>query len=386
MLLVVTPVALRNYDVCGRWVWVSNNSGINFYIGNNRNWDVSLTVQPGFDWEKLLRIPYLQHGARTPVEADSYFSRMAWVETRQAPVSFATRLARKALAFWHGRELPRNLDIYGWRATSYLLAATVWRAGIFFPCGLLVPLALVGACALRRNRAGALLMAAAVAFGLLVALYFPCSRYRVPILPVVVLLACAGVKALADAIRSKAWPQAGTLVALVLAAGLTANLPFAWPTDSIRYDAHLWNALGVAADVRGDLATAKHCYEEAVYRDPTLADARFNLGSAFTRQHDTPRAEACYEAAIAARADHDKARVNLAILLAERDEIAGALHQLVMAETFNPLNAEAFANHAAVLQRVGRSREALEMLARAATIDPGKYRGKCQRMEQALRK
>jgi tetratricopeptide (TPR) repeat protein len=164
---------------------------------------------------------------------------------------------------------------------------------------------------------------------------------------------------------------------------VAANRPLHWPTDAIRYDAHLWNAIGVAADVRRDTATAKTCYEEAVRRDPRLADAQFDLGTIFARQKDRVRAEACYEAAIAARADHDRARVNLAIHLADRGEIAPALQHLSMAEALNPLNAEAFANHAAILQRAGRNEEALEKLVRAAELD-GRYRALCRSLQQAL--
>ncbi len=373
VLLVVTPVALRNYDACGKWVWISRNGGTNFYVGNCRNWEVTLTVQPGFDWDKLLRVPFLQNHVKDAVDADRQFSRMTWQDAQRAPGAYARHLVRKAAIFWHGCEIPRNLDIYGWRDSSHLLGATVWQAGVQFPCGLLVPLALAGACALRRRREVLLLAGAALAFGLLVACYFPCSRYRVPVLPVVVLLAAAGVQELVTAIQARTWRTAGVLGALVLAAGVAANLPLDWPTNRIRYDAHLWNAIGVAADVRRDLPQARTCYEEAVRRDAKFADAYFNLGTVYARQKDTARAETCYEAALAARADHDLARVNLAIHLADRGQPVAALHQFAMAEALNPLNASAFANHAAVLQRLGRNQEALEILERAAAIEPRRY-------------
>ena len=210
-----------------------------------------------------------------------------------------------------------------------------------------------------HRREGVLLTGAAVAFGLLVAFYFPCSRYRVPMLPVVVLLAVAGVQTLVAALASRAWPTVGMLSALTLVYGVAANLPLQWPTDQIRYDAQLWNAMGAAADVRRDLTTAKQCYVEAVRRDPKLADAQFNLGTLFARQQDRGRAETCYEAAIAARPDHDKAHVNLAIHLTDRGQITAALSHFALAEALNPLNAEAFVNHAAALQRAGRDQEAL---------------------------
>ena len=384
VFLAITPVALRNYAACGQWVWLSTNGGANLYIGNNRSWDVTLTAQPGLDWDKLMRLPYQQYGVQNSVDADRQFRRMAWQEAQRAPLACAQLLARKAAVFWHGREIPRNIDIYGWRETSLTLRATVWQAGLNFPCGLLVPLALVGACALRRRREVALLAGAAAMFGLLVALYFPCSRYRVPILPIVVLLACIGAQALADAVRPRTWRTAFVLGFVVFAAAAAANLPLHWPTDRIRYDAHLWNAIGTAADVRHDLTTAKRCYEEAVGRDPKFADALFNLGTTFARQKDSLRAETCYEAAISARADHDQARINLAIHLSDRGQVTAALQQLTLAETINPLNAEAFANHAAVLQRAGRNEEALEKLARAAELNPRKYRPLCRAMLRSL--
>ena len=85
-----------------------------------------------------------------------------------------------------------------------------------------------------------------------------------------------------------------------------------------------------------------------------------------------------------ARADHDQARINLAIHLSDRGQVTAALQQLTLAETINPLNAEAFANHAAVLQRAGRNEEALEKLARAAELNPPKYRPLCRAMLRSL--
>jgi tetratricopeptide (TPR) repeat protein len=220
-----------------------------------------------------------------------------------------------------------------------------------------------------------------VATGLFVAIYFPCSRYRVPVLPLVVVLAVAGAQALGAAWRARAWSPAVAHTGLLLAAVAAVNLPLAWPTDRIRYDAHLWNAMGVAADVRRDLGTARRCYEEAVRRDSRLADAQFNLGTVYTRLKDALRAETCYEAAVTARADHDKARVNLGISLADRGKMKEALHQFTMAEALNPLNAEAFANHAAVLQRAGRQEEAVAMLRQAAKLEQ-RYRALCHALER----
>ena len=370
LLAVTAPVVIRNHAICGRWVWISANSGTNFYLGNNRNWERTLTAMPELDWNQLLRRPFLQSQVRSAAGADHQFQHMALQEARQNPAAFAARLARKSLVFWHGREIPRNIDIYGWRDQSMLLCATVWRAGICFPNGLLVPLALVGAVALRRRREGQLLVAGIVVFGLLVSLYFPCSRYRVPVLPLVVVLACAGAQALQAAVRERRWQVAGALATLACVAGVAANAPLHWPTDRVRYDAHLWYAVGAGAGADGDLDTARMCYQKALEIDPQFADVQFNLGTLYARQQDAARAEACYEAALVARPDHDKARANLALLLAARGQDESALQQLLRAESDNPLNAEAFFRHAALLLRLGRKDEALVPLNRATAFNP----------------
>lgn len=384
LLVVTTPVTLRNHAACGRWVWISANSGANFYIGNNPNWETTLTAMPELDWNKLLRIPYLQDPTiRNPVDADRYFQRQAIREALHEPSAFCSRLVRKALAFWHGRELPRNIDITGWRDQSRLLQLSVWHAGVYFPTGLLVPFALAGVIALRRKRAAILLAGCAVSFSLLVALFFPCSRYRLPVLPLIVVLACAGAHILACAVRARNLRASGAWVALLLLAGLAANGPMQWPTDAVRYDAHLWYAIGAGAQVRNDSSTAQCCYKQALRLDPSLADARFNLGRLYADQQDPARAEACYESATAIRPDHDRAHVNLAILLAARNQTEAALRHLALAETVNPRNAEAWYNHAALLIRAGRKADALAPLEQASRLNP-QYSPQYRALQTAL--
>jgi tetratricopeptide (TPR) repeat protein len=172
------------------------------------------------------------------------------------------------------------------------------------------------------------------------------------------------------AVREKQTRTIRMLAVALVVLVVLANMPFTWPTDSVNYNAHLWNAIGAAADTRGDKIMAKNSYQRALEFDPRFADAHFNLGSVYTRNGDDMRAEACYEGAVAARPDHDKARINLALLLAKRGRVEDALRQLTFAEMVNPLNAGAFYNHAAVLMQAGKRAEALAPLNRAAVLEP----------------
>jgi len=66
-LLMVLPVAMRNYDACGKWVWISCNSGTNFYVGNSRDWEDAghggQPRQPG----RLYHLP-LRHEPQDPAQ------------------------------------------------------------------------------------------------------------------------------------------------------------------------------------------------------------------------------------------------------------------------------------------------------------------------------
>ena len=381
--LVVLPIVAHNASAAGRWAGLATSDGVDFYIGNSTAWREALAVQPGLDWDRLVRRPFEQ-GAGSEVEASRWFRARALREMEEDPAAAVRRCLLKAAVFWHGREIPRNIDLYGWRGASRLLSASVWHAGLYFPIGLLVPLAAVGMVAARRRRAVLFLGAAMLAFGLLVALFFPCSRYRVPVLPPLVVLAAVGAEALAGAWRARRLGLCCGLACCGLVVGVAANVPFGWPTDRVRYDAHLWNAVGAAAAVRSECSTARACYEKALRLDPALADASFNLGVLLERLYDRRGAESCYRAALGVRPDHDRAHLNLALLLVQDKRFDDALGHVVEAERLNPLDADAWYNHAAVLQRAGRLREALEPLRRAASLDAA-YRPQLQAFEKGLR-
>jgi hypothetical protein len=50
--LPVAAVALRNLAVSGEPVLISSNGGINFYIGNNPDYDVTVRIRPGGEFTR----------------------------------------------------------------------------------------------------------------------------------------------------------------------------------------------------------------------------------------------------------------------------------------------------------------------------------------------
>ena len=71
---------------------------------------------------------------------------------RSDPAGFIGGLVGKALRFISSREIPRNVDVYVMSNWSKLLGILAWKVGGFgFPFGVLLPLAILGAIAARRE-------------------------------------------------------------------------------------------------------------------------------------------------------------------------------------------------------------------------------------------
>ena len=53
--LVIAPVTLRNYLIGDDLVLISSNGGINFYLGNNANYEETIRIPPGPAWRALVK-------------------------------------------------------------------------------------------------------------------------------------------------------------------------------------------------------------------------------------------------------------------------------------------------------------------------------------------
>ena len=158
-----------------------------------------------------------------------------------------------------GEHLPA-LDMYHARGDSAVLAALLWKWGLAFPFGLVVPLALLGVgFALAARERGTLLALLFVATGAIgTALYGAHAETRMVLVPVLLLFAVSGVGQLAQ--LSWAW-RGGAVAGLVLVAVLvnasTPAMDRAAQASQHRY-------LGRAYAELGMTATAVAAYEQAL--------------------------------------------------------------------------------------------------------------------------
>lgn len=171
--LVLSPWLLRNYEVFGRFVFIRDDFGLQFRLGNNRLADGMLiaTLQPNLnqpEFEKFARLGEIAY------EADCRRLAFEWIRTH--PEQFAIISMKRFFYYWNG--VPRPTDsIAPWDFRSSLFLASsvlaIWGVGR----------------ALRQKRPGAWLFAGLVlTYPTVYYFVFPHARYRHPIEPELIIL------------------------------------------------------------------------------------------------------------------------------------------------------------------------------------------------------
>ncbi len=367
--LVIAPVTLRNYAVGGDTVLVSWNGGVNYYIGNNADYEDIVSIRAGWEWTDFVMRPD-RAGITRPSEKSSFFFNEAKQYIASDPLGWAGLQLRKTAEFWRGDEIGRNQPVYYWRTYSPVLAATMWKQGLAFPFGLLAPFALLGiALSLRRPEARLPLLFTLV-YSTSVIAFFPAARYRLPVVPVLAVFAAWGGVWLYQAIREKR-PRAtaagfGALAALVIAA--SAGVP---PMD-MEGEAEVHFDLGDAYLRAGALAPAQAAFTRALESDPTYWEARFNIGTIRGMMGDNTGAVSILQDVSEAEPDRAEVWLNLAAAHLALTEMMPARIAFERVLSIDPKHEDAYIQLLALSVRQDDSTAAQELLARVEVNLPEK--------------
>ena len=231
LVAIAAPLALRRAlasahgEAASLW-------GIHFYVGSRLDGDGGYTVVPGVaddvfgHVDDARALAEASRGRRlTPAEVSRYWLGRGLEEIRRDPAAYLVlegRKLRRLLA-------PREEDVFGDDYAVYAARSLVLRAGLTF--GAVAPLAMLGLVLVTMRRAPlgwCVAVAAAYAASLLV--FFVTSRYRLPVVPP--LLLCAGVALawLAD-LRARPLAFAAAAGGLSVAAWGALGAP---PSDVLR--------------------------------------------------------------------------------------------------------------------------------------------------------
>lgn len=360
LVVVLAPVATRNYAVGGGFHLTTSQLGTNLFIGNNPAADGSyVSLRPGRGSPEYERVDATElaeqaTGRRlTPGEVSSYWTDRALTFIREQPAEWMTLMLRKIRLLASATETIDTESLESHAEHSNLLAAVsvVWHFGI------LLPLAIVGAVMLwpERRRIG-VIYAMLIAYAASVVAFFVVARYRYPLVPLLVVFGAAGVTGLRSfaAIASRR-----RLVITGIAAAVITVSAF-WPLHTAASRRAITeNNLGAALQEAGRTDDAIARYLRALDLDAGYTPALNNLGTALRTAGRTGEAIEVYERALVRQPAAPGLHYNLANAMMSQGRRSDAIDHFRQALAINPRLVEARTNLGLALEADGKIDEAI---------------------------
>lgn len=374
--VVIAPVTVRNFLASGDFVLITSNGGLNFYIGNSEISTGGYAKPEGLDLEVDVEgrnIAQRDLGTELgPSGVSAYWLGRARSFISANPGRWAALLLRKLSFTMSSYELPQLENYYFQRSYSGLLSLPLPGFAIVAPFGILGLMLSLGR---RRSRLLSLFVAAHVAS---IVAFFVVARYRLPIVPVLILGASFLVVDAYDRLRAgrlrHVWWAAPVLALLIFL--VNANL---YAVDRVRAFGQAHYRLGLIYGDRGELERAAAEYGLAIELDPEYTKSYLNLGAILAESGRDDEAAEIFRQAIEIDPVYAAARVNLAIILRQQGKAEEAISELRRALEGEPANAMAMTQLGVSLYRQGRWEEAKRVLEEAARCDDdGRERAEIQ--------
>ncbi len=397
-LLLILPVTLRNIIVADDFTLLTSNGGVNLLIGQQAKYKgifAHVTDRPQADFDPSLEKTLEQETGRDLKGSEvsrilaGRAVRLFLKDWRAMPGLYF----HKAYRFWNGYELPQITSYDYWRGHLWPLRLLPVSFVLMAAAGLL------GFLLLPRP-GKTLLLLLVLGYFLSLMPFFPTSRYRLPLVPVLAVPAAALLVHLVR--RGKRWPRLAAALVLLIAAlwpGWTAfsRSEVAWQVHlhmasraSRRGDVQTILAQGDLAEqarpglaetpyqIAGHLENAKafpaaiSALRLAAVRDPDERLIPYRLGRDFEATGDTTEALAAYMRA----ADMDTAwclpYLHAGLLLHNQGRTDQALAALAQAYRRAPGNRQVRVNYASMLAETGDLSRARTLL-RSLTADQPDY-------------
>jgi 4-amino-4-deoxy-L-arabinose transferase-like glycosyltransferase len=226
VVMAIAPVTIRNRLVSGEWVLIAATGGQVLYQANNPNNPTGdsmplahVRFTPPYERVDTHRLAEAEVGHRlTPAEMSAYWRDKAVAFMKDNPGTMLKLMGRRVLRFWNQLEIPDNHSIDEFKRFSWVLRLPL--PGYW----LIAPFALVGLVLLRSRWREMLGLYAVLGLYLLSLLpLWVTSRYRLPMVGVLILLAAAGMVELARLVRALDPP-----LRWKPGAGLAAACLFCW--------------------------------------------------------------------------------------------------------------------------------------------------------------
>ena len=364
--LMLAPVTLRNLIIADDFVLLTSNGGVNLLIGQQHDYKgifapVMEEAQAEFDPSMETTLERELGRDLKGSEVSRILTRRAWEKVRENPGAMPLHYARKAYRFWNGYELPQIVSYDYWK-TQF---SALWVLPV--PFVLLSALGLLGFRFLPRTaRWIMVILIGSYFFSLLP--FFPTSRYRQPVAPLLAVNAAVFLVALfKGTARRTVWLP----VAVLTVAALLPRWAALGPAE-VNWQVHLHEAS--RASKRGDLTKTLAKGRQAEEARPGLADTPFHLSLYL---EDLGAHDEALDALGLARVRYPGSRLipyRMGRNYEQMKKYNEALEAYERASFLDPDWAYPFLRGGLVMNLQGRKARALDLMEKAYERSPGNFR------------
>jgi Tfp pilus assembly protein PilF len=358
VLLVITPVSIRNSVLAREFTLTTTQAGQNLYIGNSPynntgQYQAPPWVRPTPEFEQTDLAEYANNAAGKTLAysgVSRFYTRAALSWATSHGRDFTRLLWRKTVLYFNNLEVPDNQDIYFFSRYSWVLRLPLLSFGLVFALGLAAMI--ITARGLGRLSFVIFYFGSAAS----VIAFFVFSRYRTPTLPALLPFAGAMLPWLADSYSARSAHRA----------------PRRWPqrplSDSTSFPSRL---AGVLTLVLATCALTLYPIHRGTGKSEA-AQCLSNLATVLYHEGDTARAVATYEEALVNQPGHSDASRNLGIIMLARGNTDRAHQLLSDAARTEPSNPLTHLFLGRIYERRGQPETAYLEFSRAVALAPGR--------------
>jgi tetratricopeptide (TPR) repeat protein len=286
--LFLLPPIIYNAKNAGEFVPVTAHGGINFYIGNRIGTEGVYQPPEGMRGERqglledALALAEKETGRTlTDAEASDYYMQKALDGIKQDPGGWLILLGRKFVLFWNKIEVHDLPEVVYFQDSMRLFKFP------FLQFALIAPLGLAGLVVFMRGGRNRSIVALYLGVALLsILLFYLNARYRLPIVPVVILLAAYFIawvwQELAQKRKTSAWIMIGVAAATFF---LVSNRTIVKANMGSVY-----TYLGTFYMNAGETKKAEEAFAKAYRMDPNRDTSLINYGRTLLLQEQFDQA------------------------------------------------------------------------------------------------
>jgi tetratricopeptide (TPR) repeat protein len=380
MILIISPVTIRNWVVGSDFVLISSQGGMNFFIGNNPISDgktakagyVSLPLKGYKDdvWITSITLAEKSMGKKLkPSEISNFWYRQGFHFAKIYPLKFFQLLGKKLYYFWNSYEIQSNQDLYFFSRWSSLLRLLLWDWVLRFPFGIICPLSIWGMILNAKFWKKIFLTYAFIfSYMLSVILFFVTFRFRLPVIPFLIIFASYSIYWLIEKIKNKQYQPVLVSLSLLIPLFLVtnSNLFGVKPTDLSRN----YNNLGGVYSEKGRYDLAIPTYQKGLVINPKSAELHRNLGRAYWEKGYRNEAMKEYELAINLNPKMAEAYSELGYIYGRMNRDEEAFQSNRKALELDSTEVRAHLNLAFLFEKKGLYEQAVNEYQKALVLEP----------------